>query len=401
MLLFKQQVSADSKYSFANQANCVIFDAHNDTPYNVGVSFGRDTGPDNADYYTTPHSILYGISPVGNAPSINGARWTGTIYIYTETPLGTGTTDLATAPAFQVTIIGYPAGYQPRGTTSMSRMTSTPNTVSTNVSSTNSIVNTNNAPGSTWVDVQPTDASNPTFSADNSGNWTVKGDNAGTLTTLLQLIAGASPAVKLAANGVITEVLGSLTADSCSSVQTGVNGNIAFLIGTGFDTQKGLVVFAVDNTQTANLIEAQNSSFATVFGVSPAGNLAGGTLNGAYIDNNAGGSKVRLGSSAANAGDILDATTTDTYLKAANGKFIFQSPNGTQKAQFTAFNFGQASGISGVTVTHGLGGTPSAVLVVPIVAQPGSATVGVGNVGSTTFEATCGAGTGFYWFAVR
>ena len=200
MIIFKKQVAADTKYSVANQPNLTIFDAHNDTPYNMGISFGRDTGVDNADYYTTAHTTLTGIGPQTNAPTVGAVKWTGTIYIYTETPLGTGSTDLTSAPAFQITVIGYPAGYQPSGTTSLSRMTSTPNTVSTNTmtSTTASISNTGN-PAATpivtsqvsgdgsnailWTNdakLQNGDAANPGYvqfdndkaSTDGSGNWT-------------------------------------------------------------------------------------------------------------------------------------------------------------------------------------------------------------------------------------
>lgn len=77
--------------------------------------------------------------------------------------------------------------------------------VSTNFSE---LINTGNNPLSTLINVQPNDASAPTWTADNSGNLAISGDNAGVLTTLLQLIAGASPAVKLAAAGVLTATLG-------------------------------------------------------------------------------------------------------------------------------------------------------------------------------------------------
>jgi hypothetical protein len=80
-------------------------------------------------------------------------------------------------------------------------------------SSTTAIANTGNPPGQAIITAQPSDAASATWSADNSGNLVIKGDNAGTLTTLLQLIAGASPAVKLAAASVSTEVLGDLQLD--------------------------------------------------------------------------------------------------------------------------------------------------------------------------------------------
>lgn len=114
------------------------------------------------------------------------------------------------------------------------------------------------------------------------------------------------------------------------------------------------------------------------------------------VSNNGGG--IQLGRTTT--GDAIDQTSGAIFIKAPNGGFFFQSPNGTNRASFNAFNYGFVGGTN-ATVTHGLGGTPTAVLIVPVIGQPGSATSGVGNVGATTFQATVGAGSGFYWFAIR
>lgn len=55
---------------------------------------------------------------------------------------------------------------------------------------------------------------------------------------------------------------------------------------------------------------------------------------------------------------------------------------------------------SGTTITHGLGATPGILVATPDLAQAGSATVGVGNIGSTTFQATVGAGANIDWLAL-
>lgn len=171
MIIFKQSIIADHTYSVENLANCVIFDLHNDTPYNCGISFGRDTGIDNADYYVSPHSILYGVRAVGHAPSINNAIWSGTIYIFTETPLGTGLTNLACSPAFQLTLIGYPVGFQPSGTTSMTRMAAIANEVTTNVNNA-TLINTSNTAGTLdIIEVANTTSSGDITTLDNSGNF--------------------------------------------------------------------------------------------------------------------------------------------------------------------------------------------------------------------------------------
>src|SRR5487761_67121 len=148
MIVFQEIVTGNQKYSFSNQPNLTVFDMHNDSPYNMGVSFGNDTGIGNADYYTSPHSILIGIGPTGKGQrSVGGVRWSGTVYLYTQTPMGGGTTNLASAPAQQITVIGYATGYNPTGTTSLNRMNNVANPVNTVGGSANSLQNDNNIAG--------------------------------------------------------------------------------------------------------------------------------------------------------------------------------------------------------------------------------------------------------------
>ncbi len=82
-----------------------------------------------------------------------------------------------------------------------------------------SIANTGNAPATNVVTIQPSDAASPTITIDNSGNVTIKGDNAGVLTMLLQLLGGASPSVLLAAAGVLTTIAGNCTIAQHATVQ--------------------------------------------------------------------------------------------------------------------------------------------------------------------------------------
>ena len=152
------------------------------------------------------------------------------------------------------------------------------------VTSTNAIVNTGNPPLTSIISAQPADAASSTWAADTSGNLTIKSDNVGTLTTLIQLIAGASPAVKLAAAAVLTECLGNLQVD----------GNATF---TGTSTHTGTATFN--------------------------GQVTLGSANGII-----GGSNTLIGKTSA--GDILDAgTTADTYLKSVNN-INFQNNGTTQ-----------------------------------------------------------------------
>jgi fibronectin-binding autotransporter adhesin len=96
------------------------------------------------------------------------------------------------------------------------------NTVTFVTGSAATIQNNGSAPLTNWLSIQPSDAGSPTWTGDNSGNLTVNSDNAGTLVTLLQLIAGASPSVLLAAAAVLTEVLGNLQVDG-NSTTTGTS----------------------------------------------------------------------------------------------------------------------------------------------------------------------------------
>jgi hypothetical protein len=109
-----------------------------------------------------------------------------------------------------------------------------PRSVSSNLSTntTNAISNTGNPPLTNFIFAQPTDVTSPTWNGDTSGNLTIKSDNAGTLVTLLQLIAGSSPSVKLAAASIICEILGSLQVDGQITLGTnGIIGGTNTLIG--------------------------------------------------------------------------------------------------------------------------------------------------------------------------
>lgn len=134
------------------------------------------------------------------------------------------------------------------------------------------LVNTNNNPGTTIINVQPNDATAPTWSADNSGNLLIKSDNAGTLNTLLQLVAGAIPAVQLGSSGILTSVEGSLRTLMQMGVQEAPNANIALAVKTVSDTQQGVVIIAFDATQSADLLRIESSGFSKLFWIDANGN---------------------------------------------------------------------------------------------------------------------------------
>lgn len=142
--------------------------------------------------------------------------------------------------------------------------------------STSQLINNGSAPLSNIITVQPSDVATPTWLADNSGNFTVKGDNAGTLTTLLQLIAGASPTVKLAAASILVEVLGGLQIDGSITFPNGNQQTITWN-GGGFLSNiqggnDGSITYNSSGTShkflgaSNNLLMAVNSSGITLDG---------------------------------------------------------------------------------------------------------------------------------------
>lgn len=130
-VLFQETVAADAEYSVENQAGYITFDLHNDTPFNVGLSFGHADGIANADYFTTPHTILSGIpAPQSRSTTLSVKPiYQQTLYIYTQTPSGGGGVDSTSAPALSITLIGYTQGQTPASIASLNRMITAGNVV--------------------------------------------------------------------------------------------------------------------------------------------------------------------------------------------------------------------------------------------------------------------------------
>jgi len=126
------------------------------------------------------------------------------------------------------------------------------------------LTNTGNAPGNPIINVQPNDATSPTWFADNSGNFTISGDNAGILTQLLRLIAGASPEVLLAASGVLTQINGSMRVLQAMAVGTTVNNAISLFVRPMGTNEPALVVAGLSG-QITNPLEIQDNTFTNQF----------------------------------------------------------------------------------------------------------------------------------------
>jgi hypothetical protein len=421
MILWQNVVSGDTKYSFSNVGDMIIFDIHNDSPYNIGVSFGSDTGILQADFYSSPHSILYGISPASaKQRSIGGVKFSGTVYMYTQTPSGGGTTNLASAPASMITVVGYPAGYSPNGTTSLSRLTNTGNPVSTVSGISTAIQNDTNAAGASIVEATVSGDSNSAVSWTNSAvlkngnsahpgsvsfdNAKIASDGAGNLTVnslagtwqsntasegLTNVIEAVSANIgNYNANGLVPQAtnlgIALCTKDNTGTVQQGLTINPA---GTEVDMSACVVHGALTVTSSSSL---DNGALTT----DGSGNIL---FHG------------KLG--VASAGDVIDASTgADTYIKCRSGGNInFQSPNGTTAAHFDSSgllnvihsinlvngSIGQLTKFSGTgsgTVSTGIT-NPSAIAFNPCTASGSSQTIG----GTTASSSVVTTGSGLAW----
>ena len=185
-----------------------------------------------------------------------------------------------------------------------------------------SVNNVGNAPGANWLNVQPSDASSPTWSADNIGNLAVYSDLAGVLTLLFKLVAGVSPQVVA---GVAMLLQSSFTVDGTTTLDAGA---------------------ATPITTDAN----GNMTFGS--------SASGGTGGKATFNN---GLSLHVGG----------------FKSVASGNF-------------------SASG----TYNHGLGGTPTNVLLCPSVS--GSTwTFSAYSFTSTQFSATINSALNTDWFAYR
>jgi hypothetical protein len=263
------------------------------------------------------------------------------------------------------------------------------NSVNTVGGSTTSVTNDNQplTPSNQFREATPTGASGSTILIATDGTVTIKGDVANVLTTLLQLLptagAGAS-SVKLADATRTTEVLGALLADSTlevtstlfadggintNTIRDGTNGNTAMDLSAA----TGDVLFAQHPTLTNNKALRGKDSGGTardVLYVDAADEtiLQMAKLNGVIILKNQDGTA------------LATLTTGNWHIDnlgcVANN---LQLPVGG----FSAVNKGNTSATG--TINHGLGKTPTNVLVCPSL-----------NGSTWTFEASTFTTTQFH-----
>lgn len=261
------------------------------------------------------------------------------------------------------------------------------------------LVNDGNAQ-TTIIESTPSGATSSTISIDNEGNVTIKSINGSTVVPLLQLIAGASPAVKLFTSGYQVEALGNLWADGFAGASSGIYSNNGAYYGTdGTNT----IIQATGTTGTGNtrLQNTDHISLQVPGGTEAIGiNSSQVTIEKSLIFNG------QLGVSAA--ADVIDASNlNDTYIKARNtGNIIFQQPNGTTVGKFdssgqlnlthslvlvggTIGQYKIFSGTGNGTVATGVS-NPTAITLNPCTVSGSSQTIGA--TVATSSVVTTGAG---------
>lgn len=277
-------------------------------------------------------------------------------------------------PGAILIVIYFTKGEMPVGTWPVTIPTSVVQGSST-VTVAQSIQNNGNSPTTPIITAQPSDVTgvNPTVLMDNSGNTSISSDNEGVLTTLLQLIAGASPAVKLAAASVLTEALGNMKVDGTfESVGSAIfDGSITLPNNTPLNIKDSLGtaknILEVDTSNNVNIQTSENGGVVQIVD-------AGGNIIAAFVDSN------------------TNQTQVDGANASATFGRVFFSIGG-----FKAINSGSA--LSG-TINHGLSGTPTAVLCV-CNSSGSSATVGAYSYTSSQFGMTIGASLNGRWVAYR
>lgn len=97
-------------------------------------------------------------------------------------------------------------------------------------------------------------------------------------------------------------------------INTGLNAGIAQVLTTGSDSVKGIVVFPNSATQSASLLEVQNSSFSPVFTVDKAGATVVNTLNGLTVTTSTGTLNIANGKTAKFDNTLEFAGTDSTVM---------------------------------------------------------------------------------------
>lgn len=333
---------------------------------------------------------------------------------------------------------------EPQGTYPMSlpRNTNVGNTVPTTGGGSTTLQNDNNAANTTVIESTQTGSSGSNMFADNSGNFYLAQWISSTYTKLFQVIANGASVLKLGATGLLSEVLGSLKVDqnvtvlgtssldnagittdgsgnvtkvgsvTASGAISGASASLTGATSTGSVASSGHIDITTNNT-TLRMADS-GATLRDVLYADGANEtcLQAVALNGVILLKNQDGTtyfiigKQIIGVTAS--GDVLDASSVNTYLKSrSGGDILMQVPNGTSTWKFTGndlsclnggginFNVGRIKDINALsgagtgTFNHGLSGTPN--YVGPMDNTVGSQTMGADTYTSTQVHITAGA----------
>jgi hypothetical protein len=190
----------------------------------------------------------------------------------------------------------------------------------------------------------------------------------------------------IGATGDIAEVASQLSCDAGITSAAATDMNINAPTGKTINLQNnGVTHCTIGNT---GVLVPDN----TIFG-----------STGVRILDGSGGSDLFLNPVASGAGHKIGLATnsTERFRVDDNGVYsltgAYHFVVGSMNRQNGADNTGCGAG---TTISHGVGITPAVLVATPQIVQAGSATVGVGNIGSTTFQATVGAGSNINWWAM-
>lgn len=316
-------------------------------------------------------------------------------------------------------------------------------TVQAKVSTVTTLINDGSAVGTQIIESTELGSTGSNVSVLNDSTVVLQSFVAAVLTAYFKTIPGASAGASVLqlgdANRTV-EIISKLLVDTVLQVTGAATFNGA---GTGLTvTNNALVSGTLTSTGDATFNGA-GSSLTTANDAVIGGSLKTNTIR----DNVTGVDQVDLATAGLTVNNNINFNQTMTWLTAANQKLIASSgqnlldassgnsmsinpPNNAagNTIQFDTRNTERieirdsglaltngsiftllAGGLSrmtgatattvgsGTVITHGLGASPNYVTLVANIAQPGSATSGIGTIGSTTFTATIGAGSAASW----
>lgn len=278
------------------------------------------------------------------------------------------------APSYALLVDTYSVGEQPPGTypIGLTRAVEISNTIPVGTSVLQ-LQNDGNAAPTFIVEATPSGASASAVLINNDGSMTIKGWNAGVLTTLLDIVA--SGAVTIGKSGGLTTISGNLT----------VAGNTTH---TGTTTATGTVIAGTVTAPASTDLKLGNNAVDA--------NVLQAVSGGALFIKNASSIQMQV-PSGTNVLSLASTGITSTVDITANGQITVANGVNYNVGRIKDINNG--SNLSG-TINHGLSGTPNAVLATCNTASS-SATVGASSYTSTQFTLTIGGGLNGRWVAYR